>query len=221
MTHEAKLYPNAGLEKNYCRNPAPNEDAKTIWCFIEGGTPLHYWEYCDPMNGRKEEKAPVITKAGAGAGSVPPNTKITVGKCSQGPSSYGNNSYPCTNAFVKNGSKFTHTNRGVGMFWKAQFIHEFWVDRVRIRNRRDCCGARLAGTEVFIGNESCGKVEAGTRNGQWYTVKCQTDLKGSSVTLKTTKNEYLSISGIEVWSGEDEGDEVEVSSTPANTKLKL
>jgi hypothetical protein len=56
MTHEPKHYPNAGLDKNYCRNPAPNEAAKTIWCFIENGTPLHYWEYCDPLNGRSKSK---------------------------------------------------------------------------------------------------------------------------------------------------------------------
>jgi len=34
MTHIPKIYPKAGLDKNFCRNPAPDEDAKTIWCFI-------------------------------------------------------------------------------------------------------------------------------------------------------------------------------------------
>lgn len=99
------------------------------------------------------------------------NTKIQLTKCSQA-SPYGNNSYPCTNAFNTSGTKFTHTNRGVGMWWKAQFGQAYWIDRVRIRNRKDCCGSRLAGTEVFIGDEKCGKVEAGTKNGGWYTVKC-------------------------------------------------
>jgi len=55
VTHTKKIYPNGGLDKNYCRNPAPDEDAKTIWCFIKGGTPLHYWEYCDPLGGREDE----------------------------------------------------------------------------------------------------------------------------------------------------------------------
>lgn len=49
VTHTKKLYPDKGLDMNYCRNPAPDEAAKTIWCFIEGGTPLHFWEYCDPL----------------------------------------------------------------------------------------------------------------------------------------------------------------------------
>jgi len=154
---------------------------------------------------------------------VPPNTKIQLTRCQQGPSSYGNNSYPCTNAFDQSGRKFTHTNRGVGMFWRSQFGRDYWVDRVRIRNRRDCCGSRLAGTEVFIGGEKCGKVEAGTSNGKWYTVKCQQDIKGNQITLKTTRNDYLSISGIEVFTGEDDGDDDEETTggsynVPANTK---
>lgn len=107
------------------------------------------------------------------------------------------------------------------MWWRAQFGREYWIDRVRIRNRRDCCGGRLAGTEVFIGGETCGKVEAGTKNGEWYTVKCQNDLKGSQITLKTTRNEYLSISGIEVFTGEEEDEEDEQGdyNIPANTKI--
>ena len=52
-THTPKIYPNKGLDQNFCRNPAPDEDAKTIWCFIEGGTPLHFWEYCDPIGGNQ------------------------------------------------------------------------------------------------------------------------------------------------------------------------
>jgi integrin beta 3 len=226
VTHTTKIYPDAGLVKNFCRNPAPDEDAKTIWCFIEGGTPLHFWEYCDPLTGRNEEggkvEETVTINSNTGStttgGGVAPNTKLQLSKCQQA-SPYGNNSYPCTNAF-SGGSKFTHTNKGVGMWWRAQFGQEYWIDRVRILNRKDCCGGRLAGTEVFVGGEKCGKVESGTRNGQWYTVKCQNDLKGSQITLKTTRNEYLSISGIEVWTGEEvDEEETTVYNVAANTKV--
>lgn len=169
VTHTKKLYPDAGLEGNYCRNPAPDEDAKTIWCFIEGGTPLHYWEYCDPLGGREgsKSKGTVTIEGGnkGGENEVPANTKIQLTKCTQGPGSYGNNRFPCTNAFDKSGSKFTHTNRGVGMYWKSEFGRDYWIDRVRIRNRRDCCGDRLANTAVFIGDKECGKIETGTANG--------------------------------------------------------
>jgi hypothetical protein len=43
----------------------------------------------------------------------------------------------------------------------------------------------------------------GTRNGQWYTVKCSGNgVVGDRVELRTTQNTYLSISGIELWTGE-------------------
>jgi hypothetical protein len=53
----------------------------------------------------------------------------------------------------------------------------------------------------LISGKECGKVENGTSNGKWYTVKCQGAILGDSVELKTTRNDYLSISGIEIWSG--------------------
>jgi hypothetical protein len=146
VTHTPKIYPKAGLEKNFCRNPAPDEEAKTIWCFIEGGTPLHFWEYCDPLGGR------TIINSGGGKNSggskpkpktIPPpqqpvvkpapvvpvpvdttggvkfkvttSTKVEWGKCEQA-SPYGGNRFPCSNAF-NGGNKFTHTNKGVGMWW--------------------------------------------------------------------------------------------------------
>jgi hypothetical protein len=61
VTHTPKLYPGKGLDKNYCRNPAPDEDAKTIWCFIEGGTPLHFWEYCSPLSGGSSSSSSTTT----------------------------------------------------------------------------------------------------------------------------------------------------------------
>ena len=67
-------------------------------------------------------------------------------------SPYGKNSFPASNAFNnKGGKKFTHTNKGVGMFWKANFGENEIIDRVRILNRKDCCGGRLSGTIVLIG----------------------------------------------------------------------
>jgi hypothetical protein len=95
---------------------------------------------------------------------------LKLGGCKQS-SPYANNRFPCTNAF-SNGRTFTHTNAGVGQWWKAKFDRKYWVSTVKILNRRDCCGARLAGTKVFIGDNECGQVESGTSNGKWYTVTC-------------------------------------------------
>jgi hypothetical protein len=52
-------------------------------------------------------------------------------------------------------------------------------------NRKDCCGARLAGTRVLIGGKLCGKVEEKTANGQWYEVKCKEPIQGKMVRLET------------------------------------
>jgi len=41
----------------------------------------------------------------------------------------------------------------------------------------------------------------GTKDGQWYTVTCSKPATGGFIKLVTTRNEYLSISGIEVWTG--------------------
>jgi hypothetical protein len=96
------------------------------------------------------------------------NTKVSLdqGKASQGPKSYGNNGYPATNAF-SGGSKFTHTESGAGMFWKCPFSgnQNAWVWKVRVLNRRDCCGDRLSGTKISIGGQECGTITGTTKNG--------------------------------------------------------
>jgi len=113
---------------------------------------------------------------------------------------YGNNSYPASNAW-SNGPKFTHTNAGVGQWWEVGFDNEYYIGKVRILNRRDCCGGRLAGTKVMVGNQLCGTVQGGTKNGQWYDVTCSRPMKGRAVRLVTTQRTYLSISGFEAYTG--------------------
>jgi hypothetical protein len=86
------------------------------------------------------------------------------------------------------------------MWWSAEFQNPEWIWQVRIMNRRDCCGDRLGGVSVMIDNDECGRVPMGTKNGKWYTVKCSRPLQGKNLRLITTRNEYLSISGIQAYS---------------------
>jgi hypothetical protein len=74
-----------------------------------------------------------------------------------------------------------------------------WIWKVRVLNRRDCCGGRLSGTKVMIDNQECGQIQNGTKNGQWYEVKCSKPLRGTTLKLITTRNDYLSISGIQAY----------------------
>jgi hypothetical protein len=78
----------------------------------------------------------------------------------------------------------------------------------------------LAGTDVFIGGTKCGRVQNGTQNGKWYTVTCSTSIRGDKIELKTTRNDYLSISGIEVTTGEDAGDDEGSSGTSSKISLE-
>merc|ERR1711957_518123 len=41
--------------------------------------------------------------------------------------------YPASNA-VDGSDKFTHTQQGVGQWWKAQFAQEYTITKIRIRN---------------------------------------------------------------------------------------
>ena len=100
-------------------------------------------------------------KSGGGDNEIssgsPANTMVKLLNPVQA-SPFMNNAHPAINAFSKNGSKWTLTNRGVGMWWRASFSENEVIDRVRILNRGSCCGERLAGTIVLIGNQECGKV---------------------------------------------------------------
>jgi len=51
----------------------------------------------------------------------------------------------------------------------------------------------------------CGQINETTKNGQWYEVKCAKPVRGGEVKLTTTQKNYLSISGIEVYSAKCTG----------------
>ena len=63
---------------------------------------------------------------------------------------------------------------------------------------------------MFIGDKECGKVPDVTEQNKWYDVKCAQPISGGYVELKTNKNTYLNISGIEVFTG--------VAEAPADAK---
>jgi hypothetical protein len=50
-----------------------------------------------------------------------------------------------------------HTlNDKEGAWWQAKFGKETLITKVDILNRGDCCGSRLNGVKVFIGENLCG-----------------------------------------------------------------
>ena len=63
-------------------------------------------------------------------------------------------------------SIMSHTKPGRGHWWMAAFEAGTQnVSEVRITNRADCCGDRLAGYEVWIGDKKCGVLPDSTAKG--------------------------------------------------------
>merc|ERR1711957_1148572 len=111
-------------------------------------------------------------------------------------SPYSNNRFPATNAFH---NKFTHTNKGVGMWWKVKFPVNYNFSKIRIKNRANCCPERLDLTKVYVSGKLCGTIPKGTKKNTWYEVTC--NLTGNEIKLVTTQNTYLSIQGFEAYAG--------------------
>jgi hypothetical protein len=93
---------------------------------------------------------------------------------------YSGSSYKAEWA-LEGGKRTAITANGVGNWWKASFVGgPRRVERVRVKNRHDCCGERLTGTKITIDGEFCGTIPA-TGNGQWAEVKCARPLLGKEI----------------------------------------
>lgn len=126
-----------------------------------------------------------------------PEKLLKMTKCAQ--SGTFNSSYPCKNGYDGNDKTSQITKAGVGQWWKGFFSGEKTVNKVMVRNRADCCGERLTGTEVYVGTKLCGKITGTTVTAKWYTVTCSEPVKGSFVKLVTTTPTWLQTSGMKVY----------------------
>jgi hypothetical protein len=64
---------------------------------------------------------------------------------------------------LQGGSKTSITAKGVGNWWKASFVGgDALIDRVRVKNRHDCCGNRIAGVKVEVDGKLCGTIPGGS-----------------------------------------------------------
>ena len=67
-----------------------------------------------------------------------------------------------------------------GAWWKAAFPAPLTVTKVKVLNRGDCCGGRLNGAKILIGDQLCGKLKSPDQ-GKWITTKCK--LEGSFIKI--------------------------------------
>jgi len=59
-----------------------------------------------------------------------------------------------------------------GPWWKASFGATVTITKVQILNRGDCCGKRLDGAKVFVGEQLCGTI-SNPEAGAWVSVSCK------------------------------------------------
>jgi hypothetical protein len=125
-----------------------------------------------------------------------PPKKITLENASMN-KPYSASSFKAEYALEAGAKRTAIAAKGVGNWWKASFNGgDSVVEKVRIRNRHDCCGNRLTGTKITIGDQVCGTIPA-TGTGAWVEVKCAEPLMGGEIKLTTTRNDYLQINAVE------------------------
>ena len=61
-------------------------------------------------------------------------------------------------------------NDETGAWWKGSFGATYTIKKVKILNRGDCCGGRLKGSKIFIGDELFGTLDDPAQ-GQWTVVR--------------------------------------------------
>jgi hypothetical protein len=135
------------------------------------------------------------TEATGGRPSGQP-TKITLKNAFMN-KPYSTGSYKADWALRPGATHTAITTNVVGAFWKAEFTGgSQMIEKVRIRNRHDCCGNRIAGTKVTISGQLCGTLPS-LGNGAWYTLTCSKPLVGTEIQLTTTRADYLQINAVE------------------------
>jgi len=89
--------------------------------------------------------------------------------------------------FAIDGKKDTmaHTAGGRGHWWSADFKEGTReVTKVKITNRQDCCGDRLAKTRVYIDDVLCGQVPDTTKTGDAHEIVCAAPITGSKIVIR-------------------------------------
>jgi len=67
-----------------------------------------------------------------------------------------------------------------GAWWKLDFGYQPTIAKISILNRADCCGKRLDGANVSVGDKVIGTIQ-GAKDGEWITLNTRT--KGSSLKI--------------------------------------
>jgi hypothetical protein len=80
------------------------------------------------------------------------------------------------------------------------------VTKVQVLNRGDCCGKRLNGAKVFIGENLCGKI-SNAKEGKWIDVNCK--VSGTFIKIQGKPDKALHFCGLKIWTVSDSEDVME------------
>ncbi len=70
------------------------------------------------------------------------------------------------------------------------------VTKVKILNRGDCCGERLKGAKIFIGDNLVSTLR-NPEQGKWSTVSCK--VSGEFIKIQAAPKKYLHFCGLKVF----------------------
>nr|XP_014344323.1 PREDICTED: uncharacterized protein LOC102353898 [Latimeria chalumnae] len=101
----------------------------------------------------------------------------------------------------------THTEHGMGPWWRIDLQQPYRISAVVITNRGDCCWERLRGAEIYIGNSLEENGLHNPRCASIFTVErgstdsfCCNGMVGHYVTIAIpTRVEYLTLCEVEVY----------------------
>lgn len=96
----------------------------------------------------------------------------------------------------------THTDRDsrwndsrYRQWWKAVLPRTATVNRVVVYNRTDCCGDRIKGAKVFVGNHLCGTINSAATSS---TVNCG-NARGNEIRVELYAYNYLALCEVQAF----------------------
>nr|XP_055073702.1 uncharacterized protein LOC129453464 isoform X2 [Misgurnus anguillicaudatus] len=130
------------------------------------------------------------------------------GRAVQSSTAYG---WVASNAIDNSPFTCTHTDTSDNPWWRLDLLDSYYISRVVITNRKDCCAERLNGAEIRIGNslENNGNnnpryaVLNGVAAGQSVSVSCHNTNGRYVNVIIPGSSKILSLAKVEVYQAED------------------
>ncbi|XP_045181117.2 protein hook homolog [Mercenaria mercenaria] len=142
------------------------------------------------------------------------NKNIALGKSASESSFYANKYNNGANAAtdgVTSGNwidgSCTHTDAEMNPWWQVDLQRPYFINRVVIKNRADCCGENLHNLVISVRKEQgsteeiCGHFEGPSTNGATETIQCYNTVFGRYLKIQMNANSlnYLTLCEVEIF----------------------